>query len=124
MTQDRRETDKIILDRLDKLQEISTKTQINLALNTQATEGIKTHLGDINGKVQAHNASIQALQAQATVAADFILKAGKQEEKLDERKYETHDRWKWLVIGICISIGQFVVLYLLRSDTLKNIFTK
>lgn len=124
MPEERRETDKIILDRLDKLQETTTKTQIDLALNTQATRGVEKHMGEINGKVQAHNASIQSLQAQATVATEFIVKANAAAEKVNERKYETHDRWRWVVVGLIVSIGGQILLYIIQSDILKKIFTR
>lgn len=123
MLEERRENDKIILDRLDKLQETTTKTQIDLALNTQATKSMEKHLGEINGKVQAHNASIQSLQAQATVAADFIVKANATAEKMNDRKYEAHNRWVWVIVGLGVSVGGQILLYLIQSDTLKRIFT-
>ena len=122
MPEERRENDKIILDRLDKLQETTTKTQIDLALNTQATRGVEKHLGDINGKVQAHNAAIQALQAQATVAADFIITSKKDVEKQSDRNYDSHNRWKWVIVGLGAGIVGQILLYFVQSDLFKRIF--
>ena len=123
MPEDRRETDKIILDRLDKITDKVSNIEVNLALNTRDT-GRMTELQKIaNGKVANHEASIQALQAQQVVTAAYITKQEEAKEKADERKYETHNRWIWVVVGLGVSIGGQILLYLIQSDVLKRIFT-
>lgn len=127
--EDRRQNDKIILDRLESIQKDVTKTQIDLALNTQATQGVEKHLATLNGKVAAHNASIQEMQAKETVAALTLaeLKADKieerqQKEKQDNRKYDNWSKAWWVVIGVGLSILGSLMNYLIRSDVLKEIF--
>lgn len=129
--QDRRDTDKIILDRLESIQTDITKTKIDLALNTQATQGVEKHLATLNGKVASHNATIQEMQAKETVAALSLaeLKADRlkeqdiQEKKNDKRSDNWSKAW-WVIIGVGLSILGNIMNYVIRTDVLKEIFTK
>lgn len=123
MSEDRRETDKIILDRLDKISDKVNSIEINLALNTRDTGRMTELQKTANGKVAAHEASIQALQAQQVLTAAYIKKEDEAKEKASDRKYDTHNRWVWVVIGLGISIGGQILLYLIQGDILKRIFT-
>lgn len=126
--QDRRETDKIILDRLDKIQEDQTQLKVNLALNTQSTTGIENHLATLNGKVAAHNASIQEMQAKETVAALTLaeLKAEKIEEKQqkEDKAKDKNANWNklfWIIIGIVFALAGRIITYAEQSDFFKHI---
>ena len=122
MPEERRENDKIILDRLEKLQNDTTDTKINLALNTQATKGIEEHLAQINGKVASHNASIQALQAQATVAATFITETNQAKQKQTDSRSNNLNRVYWLMAGLGFGFLGRILTYLLQTDFFKNIY--
>jgi septal ring factor EnvC (AmiA/AmiB activator) len=119
MPEERRSNE--ILDRLSKIQDDITQTKVDLALNTQSTAGIEKHLSDINGKVMAHNASIQALQAQATVASTFIAEATKSKEKREINRSVIYSRAMWAVIGATLVIVQRIVTYLIQNDFIKQI---
>lgn len=121
MPEERRQNDKIILDRLEKLQQDTTDTKINLALNTQATKGIEKHLGDINGKVANHNAAILALQAQATVASTFIAETNQAKQKQNDNRSSNLNRAYWLIAGITISFLGRILSYLFQTDFFKEI---
>jgi hypothetical protein len=122
MPEDRRETDKIILDRLDKISDKVGNIEVNLALNTRDTGRIAELQKTANGKVAAHEASIQALQAQQVLTTTYIKKEDEAKEKQNDRKYETRNRWVWVLIGLGISIGGQILLYLIQGDVLKRIF--
>lgn len=119
---DQRSTDKVILDRLEKIQESQTKFAVDLALNTKATGDIEDHLRTLNGKVLTNQNSIAALQSQAVLTSTFIANAEKaKEKKADDRSANMNKLW-WLVIGIGVAVGGDILLYLIKSDVLKKIF--
>jgi hypothetical protein len=122
MSIERRENDKIILDRLEKLQSDATDTKINLALNTQATKGIEDHLAQINGKVASHNASILALQAQATVASTFITETNEAKKEHYKNRSSNLNRVYWLMAGLGLGFVGRVLTYLLQTDFFKHIY--
>ena len=125
MPEERRENDKIILDRLEKIQDDSTQFKINLALNTQATKGIEKnvtaiqeHLKTLNGKVITQAASIQALQAADVLTAAYIKKA--EDDKL--RASEEKNGWRdWAIKGI-IAIVVMLFYYLLTHAGFPDFF--
>jgi hypothetical protein len=124
MPQDRRETDKIILDELRNLQKDVSRIDVNLALNTQETARLAKYQETQNGRVAGHEARMQVVEGAQALTATALAKIQSDEEKENDRKYETHNRWVWVVIGLGISIGGQILLYLIQSDLLKNIFTK
>jgi hypothetical protein len=108
MAQDRRENDKIILDRLEKIQDDSTQFKINLALNTQATKGIETnvtaiqeHLKTLNGKVITQAASIQSLQAADVLTAAYIKKAEDDKQRASQERGGWRD---WVIKGFIVIV--------------------
>lgn len=129
MPEERRENDKIILDRLEKIQDDSTQLKINLALNTQATKSIETnvdaiedHLKTLNGKVLAQASSIQALQAADIITAKYIADTDKAKDKKGERILGFKDKAMWLIIGGALVLAQRILTYLIQSDLIKKIF--
>ncbi len=122
--QDRRENDNIILDRLDKLQETSTKTQIDLALNTRATQGVEEHLKTLNGKVAAHETRMQSVEgAQAITSTAVARIQGDDDDKRKTRRSD-YNKLKWILIGLAFTFAGNVILFLIRSDILKKIYTQ
>jgi hypothetical protein len=129
MPQDSRENDKIILDRLEKIQDDSTQLKINLALNTQATKSIETnvdaiedHLKTLNGKVLTQASSIQALQAADIITAKYIADSDKVKEKKGERVLGFKDKALWMIIGGGLFMAQRILTYLIESYLIKKIF--
>jgi hypothetical protein len=121
MQEDRRENDKIILDRLEKIASDVTNIKIDLALNTKDTNRLSEYQKTANGKVAAHEASIQALQAQQIIAAAFIKKQEDEKEKKDEGRGATISRVYWLLIGIALTLLGRIITYLEQSDFFKHI---
>lgn len=121
MQQDHRENDKVILDRLEKIQEDITQTKINLALNTQSTSGIEDHLRTLNGKVATNQSSIIALQAQSTLASAYIAESKAKKEKSDDKRGVFTTRLLWAIAGaIALFIGRFLIVAE-QAGILKNI---
>jgi hypothetical protein len=131
--QDRRENDIIILEELRNLQKDVSRIDINLALNTQETSRLAKYQELMNGRVAGHEARMQVVQAAqaitATAVAEIKLDKKKEEEakqiaqeKQSDREFQSHDKWRWTVIGILISLSTYVILYLIKFDILKKIF--
>jgi sorbitol-specific phosphotransferase system component IIBC len=134
MPADRRETDKIILDELRNLQKDVSRIDVNLALNTQETARLAKYQETQNGRVAGHEARMQVVEGAQALTATSLAKMqsekdkeqAKQEEsteKQSDRLYESHNRWKWVVVGLAISLGSQILLYLIKGDILKNIFS-
>jgi hypothetical protein len=133
MPVDRRETDKIILDELRTLQTNVSRIDVNLALNTQETARLAKYQELMNGRVAGHEARMQVVEgaqaitstAVAKIQADKVREETKKEEndeKQSDRQYTTRDRWKWVLVGLAMSLGGQILLYLIQGDILKNIF--
>lgn len=129
---DRRDTDKIILDRLEKIDASTTQIKIDLALNTKETARIADAQVKTNGKVAAHQASIIDMQAKETVMANTIaslqaIHAKDDAEKeqsvknKESRRLDNISRAWWLVIGIALSLIGNIINYLIRTDAIKEI---
>ncbi|MBA3756488.1 MAG: hypothetical protein H0X02_09775 [Nitrosomonas sp.] len=121
--QDHRENDKIILDRLDKLQETSTKTQIDLALNTRATQGVEEHLKTLNGKVAAHETRMQSVEGAQAITSTAVAEIKQINLDTFKKRSSDYDKVKWIAIGLGITFIGNVILFLIRSDILKKIYT-
>ena len=128
MTQDSRENDKIILDRLEKIQDDVTKTKIDLALNTKSTADIEDHLRTLNGKVITNQTSIAALQSQAVMAATFITESNEAKKKAEDRQEKKSDNKSrdfskayWLLIGIALTLIGRIITYAEQTDFFKHI---
>ena len=109
MSEDRRENDKVILDRLDKIQDDITSTKINLALNTQETSRLADYQKTTNGKVAAHEVRQQSLEANQAVMATALA-----EIKADSAsRLNTARSWHdWALKGV-IAIVVMLFYYLL-----------
>lgn len=124
MPEDRRETDKIILEEVRSLQKDVSQIQVNLALNTQETSRLAKYQELMNGRVVGHEARMQVVEGAQAITSTALAKIQSDEEKEGDRRYESHDRWKWVVVGLGVSIGGQILLYLIQSDILKRIFIK
>ena len=122
--QDRRETDKVILDRLDKIQDTSTQTQINLALNTRATQGVEEHLKTLNGKVAAHETRMQSVEGAQAITSTAVAEIKQSNSDKVKQRSSDYDKVKWIAIGLGITFIGNVILFLIRSDILKKIYTQ
>ncbi len=121
--QERRENDKIILDRLDKLQETSTKTQIDLALNTRATQGVEEHLKTLNGKVAAHETRMQSVEGAQAITSTAVAQIKIEDDDKKKTRRSDYEKLKWILIGFVITFIGNLILFLIRSDILKKIYT-
>lgn len=128
MPQDNRENDKIILDRLEKIQDDVTKTKIDMALNTKSTLDIEDHLKTLNGKVLTNQNSIAAVQAQATLAATFITESKEAEKKAQQKleqkldgKSQNYNKVYWLILGIGLTLLGRIITYAEQADFFKHI---
>jgi hypothetical protein len=135
MPEDRRETDKIILDEIRSLQKDVSRIDVNLALNTQETSRLAKYQELMNGRVAGHESRMQVVEGAQAITSTAVAKIQadkekekekeeKREEKQSDRKYDTHNRWVWVVVGLGISVGSQILLYLIQSDILKRIFAK
>jgi hypothetical protein len=131
MPEERRENDKIILEEIRSLQTDVGGIKVNLALNTQETARLAQYQEKMNGRMVGHEARMQAVEGAQALTATTLAQMQvedknrkEKEKKQEDRNYETHDRWKWVVIGILVSAGGQILLYLIKSDVLKKIFTQ
>jgi hypothetical protein len=130
---ERRENDKIILDRLESIQKDVTKTQIDLALNTQATTQLAEYQKFQNGRlgtIESRTQAVEGAQAITSVAVAAIKAAEekkqaaneKKDEKIEDARKARYDKLFWLVLGLLITFLGNLALFLIRSDILKEIF--
>jgi DNA uptake protein ComE-like DNA-binding protein len=121
MTEERRENDKIILDRLEKIGSDVTNIKIDLALNTKDTSRLSEYQKTANGKLAAQQASIQALQASQLLTAAFIKKEQDEKEKKEGNKSSTINRVYWLLAGIGLTLLGRIITYLEQIGFFKHI---
>jgi DNA primase large subunit len=120
MPQNYRENDKVILDRLEKIQDDITSTKISLALNTKATTDIEDHLRTLNGKVITNQNSIQALQASDVLKTAFLKKIDDDKE----RNIKHRSGWQdWTIKGV-IAIVVMLFYYLLTHNGFPHFLAK
>ncbi len=133
MPEDRRETDKIILEEVRALQKDVSRIDVNLALNTQETARLAKYQELQNSKMVKMESRTQAVEGATALTSTALAKIQtekekeeqkkeQQEEKQGDRQYQTQDRWKWVIVGFMFSfVGQ--LLFPLIQKAIDKIFT-
>jgi len=120
--QDRRETDKIILEELRDLKKDVGVIQINLALNTNETSRLAKYQEFQNGRVATQESRMQIVETAQAVTSTAVAKMQISDDKQSEKKTNNTSKAWWIAIGIGLSILGSVMNYLIRTDVLKEIF--
>jgi hypothetical protein len=116
MPQDRRDTDKIILDELRTLQANVSRIDVNLALNTQETTRLAKYQELMNGRVAGHEARMQVVEGAQAITSTAVAKLTTSEEKAESKKGD----WITYAIKAAIWIGAALFYYLLIKNGFPN----
>ena len=116
MPQDRRDTDKIILDEIRNLQKDVSRIDLNLALNTQETTRLAQYQEKMNGRVAGHESRMQIIEGAQAITSTAVAKIQDKEEKQDDKKSDWTD---WLLKGLVV-LGLSIAYYILTHNGFPN----
>lgn len=105
MPSNRRNGDLLILEKLSSI-------EVNLALNTQATQNQNDQLIKLNGKVAAHESRLQATESNAALMSSALASL---QSQANDKTSKAGNWMEWFIKG-AIVVG-FGLLYYLLTHT-------
>jgi hypothetical protein len=116
MTDERRQGDLLIMDKLAAIQEKQSDMHTELALNTQATKQGTEQITRLNGKVAAHESRLQAIESNQALISNNLAQVN-QSNIVRNNQYTG---WRdWAVKGV-IAVIVMLFYYLLTKNGFPN----